>query len=324
MTDAQTYYDGLISQGYTSDQAVSYTQQYYPDFQATPTVPVADVTPPTPSPMETPQMMAPTISQPTDTNPSGEGGIDIMAIAAVACIALALIFSGMAQFNGSWLSSDADETGQSSSSGLRTVTLDCSEVTNETLQTGCMQLGISILSEGMTNESIASMTEKFSGETAVTGSMSDYCSNLYDYTIGLITLGETMTSAATGTTVEFTEERANASAAKTNCDDGVSAGSTGGIVLWVGTVVALTALIFTILGMVGINLPGGIEAHGKWVSLASGVLMMLAVLVWYLMLPSSEGSAMGASTGVFITVFGGVFAIVSAVLGIVGGMSKSN
>lgn len=34
MSDAQSYYDGLLSQGYTPDQASQYTKQYYPDFQA--------------------------------------------------------------------------------------------------------------------------------------------------------------------------------------------------------------------------------------------------------------------------------------------------
>ena len=33
MSDAQSYYDGLLSQGYTPDQASQYTKQYYPDFQ---------------------------------------------------------------------------------------------------------------------------------------------------------------------------------------------------------------------------------------------------------------------------------------------------
>ena len=35
MSDAQSYYDGLLSQGYTPDQASQYTKQYYPDFQPT-------------------------------------------------------------------------------------------------------------------------------------------------------------------------------------------------------------------------------------------------------------------------------------------------
>ncbi len=43
MSDAQTYYDGLISQGYTPEQAVTYTQQYYSDFQPTPVAPTEPI-----------------------------------------------------------------------------------------------------------------------------------------------------------------------------------------------------------------------------------------------------------------------------------------
>ena len=32
MSDAQSYYDGLIGQGYTPDQATEYTRGYFPDF----------------------------------------------------------------------------------------------------------------------------------------------------------------------------------------------------------------------------------------------------------------------------------------------------
>ena len=32
MTEAQTYYDGLITQGHTPESATQYTQQYYPGF----------------------------------------------------------------------------------------------------------------------------------------------------------------------------------------------------------------------------------------------------------------------------------------------------
>ena len=39
MTGGQEYYDGLITQGYTPDQALQYTQQHFPGFEATaPTV----------------------------------------------------------------------------------------------------------------------------------------------------------------------------------------------------------------------------------------------------------------------------------------------
>ena len=36
MSDAQGYYDGLIAQGYTAEQATEYTSQHYPDFAAAP------------------------------------------------------------------------------------------------------------------------------------------------------------------------------------------------------------------------------------------------------------------------------------------------
>jgi hypothetical protein len=38
MSEAQTYHDGLISQGYSAADAVSYTQQHFPDFGAAPAV----------------------------------------------------------------------------------------------------------------------------------------------------------------------------------------------------------------------------------------------------------------------------------------------
>ena len=53
MTDGQTYYDGLIAQGYPADQALGYPQQYYPGF--TPAVaapapmPVAAIAPDNPT-----------------------------------------------------------------------------------------------------------------------------------------------------------------------------------------------------------------------------------------------------------------------------------
>ena len=44
MTEAQTYYDGLIAQGHTPESATQYTQQYYPGF-------VPGMAAPAPAPM---------------------------------------------------------------------------------------------------------------------------------------------------------------------------------------------------------------------------------------------------------------------------------
>ena len=45
MSDAQNYYDGLISQGYSADNATTYTQQHFPDFGAQPAAPEVDAAP---------------------------------------------------------------------------------------------------------------------------------------------------------------------------------------------------------------------------------------------------------------------------------------
>ena len=45
MSDAQNYYDGLISQGYSADNATTYTQQHFPDFGAQPAAPGVDAAP---------------------------------------------------------------------------------------------------------------------------------------------------------------------------------------------------------------------------------------------------------------------------------------
>ena len=48
MSEAQTYYDGLITQGHTPDSALQYTHQYYPEFA-----------PAAPAPAPAPAMGAP-------------------------------------------------------------------------------------------------------------------------------------------------------------------------------------------------------------------------------------------------------------------------
>jgi len=63
MTDGQTYYDGLISQGYPADQALGYTQQYYPGFY-----PATAATAPMPMPAQ-PVAQPQAVSQPQMIQP---------------------------------------------------------------------------------------------------------------------------------------------------------------------------------------------------------------------------------------------------------------
>ena len=75
MSEAQAYYDGMISQGYSAEQATQSTNQYFPDFAAgaaTPApAPAAEATPiATPPPSEpAPAMESPVEAAPMQAAP---------------------------------------------------------------------------------------------------------------------------------------------------------------------------------------------------------------------------------------------------------------
>ena len=59
MTDAQSYYEGLLAQGQTPESATQYTEQYYPGFAAS----AAPAPAPAPA-MAAPAMVAPAMAAP--------------------------------------------------------------------------------------------------------------------------------------------------------------------------------------------------------------------------------------------------------------------
>ena len=66
MSDAQAYYDGLISQNYAPDQALQHTQQYFPDFQPGAAAPAPEPEPaPEPAPAPAPEPAAAVAPPPT-------------------------------------------------------------------------------------------------------------------------------------------------------------------------------------------------------------------------------------------------------------------
>ena len=70
MTEAQTYYDGLIAQGHAPDSATQYTQQHYPEFVPAMAAPAPAPMMAAPAPamgapmMGTPAVVAPMAAQP--------------------------------------------------------------------------------------------------------------------------------------------------------------------------------------------------------------------------------------------------------------------
>ena len=95
--------------------------------------------------------------------------------------------------------------------------------------------------------------------------------------------------------------------------DMAAAGSAGSITLWIATIAGLGAAVLIISNVFGIGaLPVDTQKFGMIAGIAAGALAGIAVLVWYLMLPS-DGD-MSAGMNVWLTITGAVTGIVAGVL----------
>ena len=134
---------------------------------------------------------------------------------------------------------------------------------------------------------------------AIVGNYEDYCDNTYTFASAFAMGNETALR-------DLAESR-------DTCLETPAAGSTGGLILWFGSVGALLGTLMLSAGSVGSSLPAQAEKHGKWAGMAAGALMLLAVLVWWLLLPDTDTDT-SAGMGVWMTVLGGVLATVAGVL----------
>ena len=86
--------------------------------------------------------------------------------------------------------------------------------------------------------------------------------------------------------------------------DTESAGSTGSMILWVGSIAAIVCVLVLVLGMAGVEIeqiPEKVPMITMW---AAGALTLLAVLVWKLSLP--DGDSMEGGMSVWLTIAAGV------------------
>ena len=324
MTDGQTYYDGLIAQGYPAEQALGYTQQYYPGFApaAAAPVPVPEPAPmpaqpavqpqaiPQPQPMAQP--MAQTIPMPQpmmNTAPVGMAPMGIatvpmvpigekkpiMAWAAVSCIILALILTCVGQFGNSWLVQDEDsvESGAAQVSfGLSEMVADCSDASQ---QDACIALSYTLLAEDMT---------KAAGETPPTdpkvqGEIENYCENTYTLTISLAG--------------DDTEARSDAGELRENCLSNDSAGGLTGTFLWLGIFGALVSAVMLTMATIGKELPGQMQNYGRISSWVSGGVILLGAIIWTFMKYNFDDNfATGSSF--YMVIFAGILAVGAGVL----------
>ena len=318
MTDGQTYYDGLIAQGYPADQALGYTQQYYPGFY-----PAAAAPAPMPMPAQPvtqpqvvsqPQMVQPMaqtipMQQPMMNTaavgmaPMGMAAMPaadnkpIMAWAAVGCIFVALILACVGQFGNSWLVQN-DETIENDSGqvsfGLSNMIVDCTEVAQEQ---ACIQFAYVLLAEDMDKAA----TETPPSDSKVKGSIENYCENTYSTIISVA--GDNQ------------ELRNEAGDIRENCLSNDSAGAITGITMWIAILGVLMSGIMLTMSIIGKELPGNIQQYGRISSFVSGGLVILGTVIWLLMKYDFDGNFDNGSS-FYLTFFAGTLAITAGVLDI--------
>ena len=318
MTDGQTYYDGLIAQGYPADQALGYTQQYYPGFYpataATAPMPMPAQPVAQPQAVSQPQMIQPVaqtipMQQPMMNTatvgmaPMGMAAMPvadnkpIMAWAAVGCIFVALILACVGQLGNSWLVQDDESIENDSgqvSFGLSNIVVDCTEVAQEQQ---CIQFAYVALAEDMDKAA----TETPPSDSKVKGSIENYCENIYSITISLA--GDNQ------------EMRSEAGDLRENCLSNDSAGAITGITMWIAILGVLMSGIMLTMSIIGKELPGNIQQYGRISSFVSGGLVILGTVIWLLMKYDFDGIFDNGSSFYF-TFFAGTLDIVAGVLDI--------
>jgi hypothetical protein len=331
MSAGQDYYNQVLGMGHSPENALAYTRQHYPDFVpgvaapvAAPVVaPVSQQPVPAVQPVAQPAIAAAPVAAapmaaapavgapmgaqaayaPMAATPLPAGGTTPMMWAAVGCIVFALMLSMAGQFSHSWI---VDNENEGSSFGLTTVRVDCSmaegdasvNVSKEAAVDQCKVVAYTFYAEDMEAAAAENNTADDIDDVIV-GDIEDVCENTYKVGAAFATGNETL--------------MADLAESRDTCLETPAAGSTGGLVLWLGSVGALLGTLMLSAGSIGRSLPAEAEKHGKWAGMAAGVLMLLAVLVWWLLLPDTDTDT-SAGMGVWMTVLGGVLAIVAGVL----------
>ena len=294
MTDGKLYYDGLIQQGYPADQALTYTQQYYPGFTAMPAAPMPMPIPQTVQPMmqqPVQQMAQPMMNAvPMAIAPMGEPK-PIMTWAAVGCIVIALLLTIMGQFGNSWQVSSEDD---SLTLGLSNIVIDCSEQQDED---SCISTTYILLAEDM--EKAAEETPP--SDPVLKGDIENFCEN--NYAFALEAADDTDNNALRTEAGDFREM----------CLDNDGAGGISSLILWIGVIGSLAATVMLVMSMLGQTLPGGAENYGRISSWVSGGLILFAAILWMIM-KNNIDDTLTTGMSFYLVLFAGFFAVGAGVL----------
>ena len=322
MSDAQSYHDGLIAQGYSPEQALQFTQQHFPDFTGmAPAAPAMSAPQPAapaaydPAPVATAPavaaapvgggMLAPamggapvagSMADMVSSHTSSGSGSSAIGYVAVACIVAAIALSTWGVFGYEWLIVEKMDGEEPPDGMSMTVGLNAMQMEQDLPKV----FGDAWDSSGMScsdyKKSIESVTEE-DGD-------SDLVVLECDGDIFTMTMHYDK---------EQCEEEENQSD-KDDCEATQNAGMTGTIILWtsIGTGVAATILIlFNVLGVDA--LPVNTQKFGMIAGIAAGALAIIAVLAWWIMMPSTD-TDVSAGMNVWFTIVGGVLGVAAGIL----------
>jgi hypothetical protein len=212
---------------------------------------------------------------------------NVIVALMVGCLALGL----MGQFGGTWLTdSDADDEGL----GPMGITINS--------EYGLHDVKITLTGDNDTLVEMAEAGAESKDKDWATVNFADAfegCTDdLKDARAMMIGMG--MTDEQVDDNTDFQNSTDDCADAGMMAD----AGSYGGTTLWIGSVVAIVCVLVLVLGMAGVEIeqiPEKVPMITMW---AAGALTGLAVLLWYMTLPSSGDASAGMS--VYLTVLAAV------------------
>ena len=297
MSGAQEYYDSLMAQGYTPEQAKGFTQQHFPGFSpaAAMPAPMPAPMPAAPQPMVVPMAGAPQMGMPMGAPMGGmmpapqmamqpSSGSSPIGYIAVVCVVITLALSTWGVLGGSWLVADDDEADDIDGRLTLSDTVIQSTVDDLFGVEDCDEL-FDLVSKSELEDGFGEITCE-GDEITITFSHSERCDD-WDSDDG----------------DDEGEEEA--------CDV-ATAGLTGTIILWVAIGVGLIATLLISFNVFNIQaIPVDTQKFGMIAGISSGVLVAAAVVVWMIMIPDLDDGNYGLN--VWLT-------FAAAATGIVGGI----
>ena len=224
-------------------------------------------------------------SVPTNRRLGNNMDSDMKGYIVTGLLALCLLLGLAGQFGSTWL---VEETGEDdavakTSTGLRTMHMEteCNEK-NATAVVYCKIIDVTY--SAMANES-----------------------DFIEYDDGVTTMDMDGAYDACIRSMEDAGETENEVCE--NMYDVISAGTWGGIILWMGILSCLAWIVMFILPKFEVDLevlPDNVDLGMSW---AGGILTGLAVLAWYVLLPSGDASA---GMSVWLTIIGSMAGVGAA------------